>query len=75
MWIKLRYVRRTIALRRKFYLQKKRYLTREIWRIWEDELERTLRSPLVRREWEKLKPEFESYPAFRDYVERAQSVS
>ena len=55
-----------------FYLWKSRYLSQEIWRIWEDELLRTLRTPLLMREWLKLKHEFESYPAFSTYVKNAQ---
>jgi hypothetical protein len=56
-----------------FYLCKNRYLSRKIWRIWEDELLRTLRAPLLMREWPKLKHEFESYPAFSAYVKNAQA--
>ena len=40
-----------------FYLYKRGYLLRDIWLIWEDELKRTLRSPLLRREWQQLKRE------------------
>ena len=56
-----------------FYLCKNRYLSNKIWRIWEDELLRTLKSPLLLREWAKLKHEFESYPAFSAYVNNAQA--
>src|SRR5215210_5658968 len=37
-----------------FYLYKRGYLRRDVWDIWEGELLRTLRSPLVRREWKRL---------------------
>lgn len=53
-----------------FYLRKKRYIDEDVWSIWEDELNRTLRSNLVRREWEDLREEFVSYPEFRDFVEK-----
>lgn len=53
-----------------FYLQKKGYIAKDVWSIWEDELNRTLRSGLFRREWEKLRGEFVSYPEFRDFVEK-----
>jgi hypothetical protein len=53
-----------------FYLRKKGYIARDVWSIWEDELNRTLRSTLFRREWEGLRDEFVSYPEFRDFVER-----
>jgi len=55
-----------------FYLYKKHYLSKSIWSIWEKELKRTLRSPLLRREWSKLRNEFESYPTFSRYVEETQ---
>jgi hypothetical protein len=51
------------------YLHANGYLADDIWRIWEAELRRTLCSPLLRREWPRLRAEFESYPAFLDYVE------
>ena len=55
-----------------FYLRRKHYLSKPIWSIWEKELKRTLRSPLLRREWGKLRNEFESYPTFSRYVEETQ---
>jgi hypothetical protein len=55
-----------------FYLWKNKYLSNGVWRIWEDELKRTLRSPLLRREWNKVRKEFESYPDFCKYVNDAQ---
>jgi hypothetical protein len=55
-----------------FYLYKRGYLRRDVWDVWEGELLRTLRSPLVRREWKRLQPEFISYPEFARYVEDAQ---
>jgi hypothetical protein len=56
-----------------FYLQRKKYLSKPIWSIWEDELVRTLQSPLVKREWDILKVEFKSYPEFYEYVEQVQN--
>ncbi len=38
----------------------------------EAELQRTLRSPLVRREWPGLKSEFVEYAEFARYVEVVQ---
>ncbi len=55
-----------------FYLCQKRYLSKNVWRIWEAELKRTLCSPLVLREWKTLRAEFVSYPEFLDYVASAQ---
>ncbi|QWV92366.1 hypothetical protein KP004_14270 [Geomonas oryzisoli] len=55
-----------------FYLWKSRYLCSKIWAIWEDELKRTLSSPLYCREWPKVKNEFESYPAFLEFIQKVQ---
>jgi hypothetical protein len=55
-----------------FYLYRRGYLRREVWDVWEGELLRTLRSPLLRREWKTLQSEFISYPEFTRYVEDAQ---
>lgn len=52
-----------------FYLCTRGYLSKDVWAIWEAELRRTLRSPLVRREWQSLRGEFESYPEFVQYVD------
>lgn len=55
-----------------FHLCKKKYLSKDVWKIWEAELKQTLASSLVRREWTKLRKEFESYPEFVKYVDKAQ---
>jgi hypothetical protein len=55
-----------------YYLFKRGYLRADVWRIWEGEMVRTLRSPLLRREWTKLASEFVSYPEFSTYVEQVQ---
>jgi hypothetical protein len=55
-----------------YYLWQKGYIEDKVWKIWEAELNRTLASPLYRREWQKLQKEFHSYPEFRDYVDRVQ---
>jgi hypothetical protein len=55
-----------------FYLYKRKYIHREVWKIWEGEILRTLRSPLFRREWKILASEFASYPEFIRYVEEVQ---
>lgn len=58
-----------------FYLCRRRYLARDVWSIWEAELKRTLRSPLLLREWKSLRREFQSYPEFLEYVDEAQRVA
>lgn len=55
-----------------YYLYRKNYISKS---IWEDELVRTIQSPLVRREWEMLKIEFKSYPEFYNYVEQVQNIT
>jgi hypothetical protein len=55
-----------------FYLYRRGYLRREVWDVWEGELLRTLRSPLLLREWKTLRHEFISYPEFSRYVDDAQ---
>ena len=56
-----------------FYMWKSKYLANEVWKIWEHELKRMLKSELVKREWSNLRSEFESYEEFLKYVEKAQS--
>jgi hypothetical protein len=56
-----------------FYLWKNGYLSKQIWRIWENEMKRTVSSPLYTREWETLKKEFDSYSEFADYIRRIQA--
>jgi hypothetical protein len=58
-----------------FYLYKRKYIRRDVWKIWEGEMLRTFRSPLFRREWQKLSSEFVSYPEFFNYKEEAQQTS
>jgi hypothetical protein len=55
-----------------YYLFTNKYLAKGILRIWENELKRTLRSPLVRREWIALEKEFSEYGEFHEYVKQAQ---
>lgn len=56
-----------------FYLCKRGYLSEDVWKIWEAELERTVSSPLLKREWQKLRTEFVAYPEFRSYVDQVQA--
>lgn len=55
-----------------FYLWKKGLIEDAVWKIWEQELKRTIASPLVRREWKTLQKEFDSYPEFLSYVYQIQ---
>ena len=58
-----------------YYLYKKHWLHKEIWKIWENELIRTLQTPLFIREWKTLAGEFESYPEFKEYVDKIQNAA
>ena len=55
-----------------YYLYLKEWLDEKVWKIWEDELIRTLQTPLFRREWPKLSSEFEAYLEFKEYVNDKQ---
>lgn len=56
-----------------FYLYRTKYLSKGVWDIWADELVRTLRTPLFRREWPKLLNEFDAYPEFQSFVNLNQA--
>jgi hypothetical protein len=58
-----------------FQLYRRGYVHRDVWEIWEAELKRSLQSPLLRREWVTLRPEFEADPAFCRFVDAAQALS
>ncbi|HEY7429055.1 MAG TPA: hypothetical protein VH682_32795 [Gemmataceae bacterium] len=52
-----------------FFLHQKGFLSKRIWAVWQPEIVRTLRSPVVKREWERLRIEFKAYPDFFAFVE------
>jgi hypothetical protein len=56
-----------------FYLYRRHYLSKRIWTIWEAELNRVLRSKLLRREWQAVRDEYQSFPEWRKYVEAVQA--
>jgi hypothetical protein len=51
-----------------FYLYQSKYLSQKVWDIWRDEMIRTWRTPLFRREWVKLVDEFDAYSEFQSFV-------
>ena len=57
-----------------FYLWKKKYVADEVWKTWEYELIRMLQSPLIKREWQELESEFQSYQEFLSFVNQAQQI-
>lgn len=52
-----------------YYLRETGQLSKKVWNIWKDELEKSLQSKLVKREWKTLKNEFSSYGKFQVYVD------
>jgi hypothetical protein len=56
-----------------YYLTCHHYLSGSLWKIWEGDLKRVLRSPLLEREWRRLRTEFVSNREFLAYVERVQA--
>ena len=55
------------------YLKDRSYFETDMWEIWGNEMTRMLASSLVRREWPRLRREFDSHPEFQQYVEQIQS--
>ena len=55
------------------YLAYHRYLEESIWQAWRADLTRTLRCPLITREWTDLKPQFEYFGPFAQFVEEIQN--
>ena len=54
------------------YLSYQKYLDDSIWQVWRKDLERTLTCPLITREWPDIKPEFQFFEAFTEFVESMQ---
>ena len=55
------------------YLAYQNYLDDSIWQAWRADLTRTLRCPLIVREWPALKPQFEYFEPFVQFIEDIQS--
>jgi hypothetical protein len=56
-----------------FFLYRTGFLSKRIWAVWQPEIERALRSPVLKREWQRVRVEFKSHPEFFDFVEKAQA--
>ena len=56
-----------------YYLRKHGYLAKTVWAVWEGDLKRMIASPLLQREWPRLRTEYLSHPDFMEYVERIQA--
>lgn len=51
-----------------YYLHKGGYITNSLWRVWEREINRTLRGRLFKREWAAVESEFCHDRAFLHYI-------
>ncbi|HXM23940.1 MAG TPA: hypothetical protein VN948_21975 [Terriglobales bacterium] len=56
-----------------YYLWKHKYLAKTVWTVWEGDLKRIVGSPLLQREWPRLRVEYLSHRDFLEYVERIQA--
>lgn len=54
-----------------YYMQRRGYMLREVWKIWEPDIIRMLQNRLTVREWKELEDEF-IYPDFVRFVNAAQ---
>jgi len=50
-----------------YYLHKAAYISKQIWRLWEPEIQRILSGPIFQREW--VAPEFAHDREFVRYIE------
>ena len=55
------------------YLAYHKYLEQSIWDAWRKDMERTLQSPLISREWLDIKSEFDYFEPFAAFVEENQN--
>jgi hypothetical protein len=55
-----------------FYLRKQGYFSDSIAQMWERFFQRTLRTPLMMREWEHLRDEYASDEAYSAYIDEIQ---
>ncbi|MEO1349695.1 MAG: hypothetical protein AAFW84_12975 [Cyanobacteria bacterium J06635_15] len=55
-----------------YYLYRLGYLDQSVWDIWEVEIKRTLKSPLMMHYWIKIQDDFAVHPEFFDYVKEQQ---
>jgi hypothetical protein len=54
------------------YLSTQGYIDDSIWLVWRSDLERTLKSTLITREWPEIKSDFQSFKAFTQFFDEAQ---
>jgi len=51
------------------YLYQNRYMSRKLWSRWEPDIKNALKHPVIRREWEKMKHQWNPTSEFRSFVE------
>jgi hypothetical protein len=56
-----------------FYLKRRNYFSKNVWEIWETDMNRMLSSPLIRREWGLIKQEVYSHREFLAYVNKVHA--
>ena len=56
-----------------YYLFRDHRIPKRMWQLMLSSAERRMRSPLFLREWEDLRPEFESFPEFAALVSSVQA--
>ena len=52
-----------------YYLHKGAYISKQIWRLWEREIQRTLSGPVFQREWMGVAAEFAHDREFLHYID------
>src|SRR5262249_6005931 len=52
-----------------YYLHKGGYIAKNLWKLWEIEIKRTLQGRVFRREWALLSAEFSHSPDFVNYID------
>ena len=58
-----------------YHLWQEGYVERRVWELWEHEIKRVLRTPLMKREWQtRLKGQFAGHIAFAQFVETIQQA-
>lgn len=67
--IRLRYLN---LCSEEYYLMKKGLLSSRVWEIWEAEIRRALGSRPYQDAWQVLHSQFQSYPAFSEFVAQCQ---
>jgi|GEM_PF-5879723 len=52
-----------------WYMARKRYFPRGLWKLWIEDITVLVQEPVVRRAWEALRPTFERQPRFQAFLD------